>query len=363
MENKSKYAFISYSSINQQIADSFRRLLLDSGIDCWMAPYDIPPGNKYASVINDALENCSCLILLLTSASQNSQFVEIELERALSYRKPIIPVQLENVELNSGFKFYIGSSQIVAVKDISLTSPEIKRVLNGIRSFTEDAKNEVIRQIPVEYTNEARQPNHELSLEKIRLRLLGDRDDLTKDEAYELLVRIAEGKKENESKSGTEKDEDIDDEDFRIEGTVLMDYYGSSNHVIIPDRVKVINNNVFKDHYEIVSVSMSDKVWKIGDGAFENCSRLRSSVLRSAEVDPSSYSKGTLYLPQSIRFIGHYAFYGCSSITALEFPNTTNLSIGVSAFKNCPKLRAFNINPVAIENNKSAFDEVWLGQL
>lgn len=137
-EEKSNYVFISYSSKNQKMADSVRFLLIEQGVSCWMAPYDIPSGSRYAYVINDALENCSCLVLLLTNASQESQFVEREIERAVTYRKPIIPVQLEDLELNSGFKFYIGNSQIIAVPEIRRDSPEFRRVLSGIENFVSE---------------------------------------------------------------------------------------------------------------------------------------------------------------------------------------------------------------------------------
>lgn len=133
--DKNGYVFISYSSQNQQIADAFRQLLKEEKIECWMAPYDIPAGSKYAYVINDALENCTCVVLLLTNASQSSQFVEREVERAITYKKPIIPLQMEDLELNSGFKFYIGSSQIIAVPEIRHNSPAVNQAISGIRNF------------------------------------------------------------------------------------------------------------------------------------------------------------------------------------------------------------------------------------
>ena len=129
------YAFISYSSKNQTMADATRILLKNSNIPCWMAPYDIPAGSKYAYVINDALENCACLVLLLTNDSQNSLFVEKEIERAITYKKPIITMMLEDVKLNSGFKFYIGDGQIVAVKNIDGNTEEMKKIISGIKSF------------------------------------------------------------------------------------------------------------------------------------------------------------------------------------------------------------------------------------
>lgn len=135
MTNREKYVFVSYSSKNQQMADSVRLMLIEKSIPCWMAPYDIPAGSKYAFVINDALENCSCLVLLLTNASQESQFVEREIERAITYKKPIIPMQLEDLQLNSGFKFYIGNSQIIAVPELRADSSEFNRVIDGIYQF------------------------------------------------------------------------------------------------------------------------------------------------------------------------------------------------------------------------------------
>ena len=59
-------------------------LLMKNSIKCWMAPYDIPTGSKYAYVINNAIEYCSCFVLLLTEDSQNSEFVEKEVERAVT---------------------------------------------------------------------------------------------------------------------------------------------------------------------------------------------------------------------------------------------------------------------------------------
>lgn len=99
------YAFISYSTKNQSFANAMRDLLKDYGIETWMAPGDIPAGSKYAQVINRAVKNCSCFILILSEDSQNSVWVAKEVERAVSYCKPIIPVQLETVVLNDEFEF------------------------------------------------------------------------------------------------------------------------------------------------------------------------------------------------------------------------------------------------------------------
>ena len=126
------YVFISYSSKNQDVADAFRQMLRKNGIENWMAPYDIPVGSEYAEVLYDALTGCSCLVLLLTGVSQNSQWVKKEVNIAISNCKPIIPVKLEEVELNSAMKLYLNDQQIVLVRTLDEASESVKGVLKRI---------------------------------------------------------------------------------------------------------------------------------------------------------------------------------------------------------------------------------------
>lgn len=139
--DKNSYVFISYSSKNQKYADATRELLLENNISCWMAPYNIPAGHKYAGVINDALENCGCLLLLLTEDSQDSEFVNREVERAISNKKSIITMKLEEIELNSDFKFYISCGQVVVVNKIDASSLAMKKILDSVSVFVDTNSN------------------------------------------------------------------------------------------------------------------------------------------------------------------------------------------------------------------------------
>lgn len=129
------YAFISYSTKNQTLADSMKQLLSRNGVASWMAPADIPAGSKYAQVINRAIKDCACVVLMLSDAAQNSTWVAKEIERAVSYRKPIISVQLEELTLNDEFEFYISTDQIVAVKQIDDSSPEVDKIMASLRAI------------------------------------------------------------------------------------------------------------------------------------------------------------------------------------------------------------------------------------
>ena len=131
----SNYVFISYSTRNQDYAEAVLHLLKDEKIGVWMAPYDIPAGSKYAHVINNAIKNCSCALLLLSEQSQASVWVDKEIERACNYKKTVISMHLDDSQLNDSFSFYLGNQQIVPVKTIDQNNPSVIKVLNAIKSF------------------------------------------------------------------------------------------------------------------------------------------------------------------------------------------------------------------------------------
>lgn len=131
------YAFISYSTKNQSAADAMRTIFLKHDIDTWMAPYDIPVGSEYAEILYDTLSKCACLVLMLTDVSQNSQWVRKEVNIAITSGKTIIPVKLEEIELNSMMKFYLSDQQIVPVHIIDDNSAEIQSILKRVIGLIE----------------------------------------------------------------------------------------------------------------------------------------------------------------------------------------------------------------------------------
>ncbi len=129
------YVFISYSSKEQDKADAMKKVLEKNDIRTWMAPGDIPAGSKYAEIINRAIKECACVILMLSEASQGSVWVAKEVERAVHYHKPIIPVQLENVVLNDEFEFYISTDHIVALQKIDENASETQKVISAVSAI------------------------------------------------------------------------------------------------------------------------------------------------------------------------------------------------------------------------------------
>ena len=97
-----------------------------------MAPYDIPEGTEYGDVINNAIKNAACLVLLLTEDAQNSTYVDKEIERALHYGKTIAPIQLGHVILNDSFSFYLCNQQIEMVSALDESLPKLQKLLKHL---------------------------------------------------------------------------------------------------------------------------------------------------------------------------------------------------------------------------------------
>ena len=134
--NNMGYVFISYSTKDSEYANALRKAFSEHGIKTWMAPGDIPAGSTYAGVITKAIKDADCLILLLTDHSQNSIWVDKEVERALAYGKAIIPIALDSIKLNDNFELYLGNKQIVLVKQLSAASEDFLRIICQVRALT-----------------------------------------------------------------------------------------------------------------------------------------------------------------------------------------------------------------------------------
>lgn len=94
---------------------------------------------------------------------------------------------------------------------------------------------------------------------------------------------------------------------------ILLAYKGYQTNVEIPNNVKVIGPEVFKNHTEIQSVSLPDSVKRIDEEAFYGCSSLKT-------VSGGSY----------VEEIKDRAFYGCS-IQTVRIPENVK-SIGLLAY-------------------------------
>lgn len=91
--------FVSYSSLDKEAAQAICHILEQNEIRCWMAPRDIQPGSEYGDIIDDAIKNCTIVVVLFSETASNSQWVKGELNIAFEEQKTIIPFRLDKTPL------------------------------------------------------------------------------------------------------------------------------------------------------------------------------------------------------------------------------------------------------------------------
>ena len=140
------HIFISYASGDLAKVDSFRQLLLQQSIPCWMAPYDIPAGQRYAYAVTTSLRHCACAVVLYSAKTMQSENVERELECAVNFKKPIVPIALEETPLSDNFLYYFANRQI---KPISAQ----EEILQELRKLTHASvvPNPLQKQLSVQF--------------------------------------------------------------------------------------------------------------------------------------------------------------------------------------------------------------------
>lgn len=97
--------FTSYPRQNQEFV---RKLIADlhaslttSSVRLWLDQVDIPIGQKWDRAVEEALETCDAMLLVLSSASNDSENVRDEWMYYKENEKPIIPVLYEKCKSRS----------------------------------------------------------------------------------------------------------------------------------------------------------------------------------------------------------------------------------------------------------------------
>ena len=124
--------------------------------------------------------------------------------------------------------------------------------------------------------------------------------------------------------------------------------------VIIPDSVKTISANTFKNCYNLTYVVFSNTLISIGDYAFCNCTRLSEITLPETlrTIGSNAFdccqSLESIEIPYNLETIGSYAFKDCKNLSSVTFLRSSNgknkiSTIGRGAFEYCSKLTSIEI--------------------
>src|ERR1043165_2496062 len=107
MRKRTSDIFISYSSKDREKADQLSELLVSAGLSVWIDKKSLEISTSWSGEIADAIEQCTAFIILLSPNSAVSVNVAKEVSLASHYKKKILPLDLEPVELSRDLAYHL----------------------------------------------------------------------------------------------------------------------------------------------------------------------------------------------------------------------------------------------------------------
>ena len=166
-----KSVFVSYSSRDNDEVKTIVRTLEANKISYFKAPESIPAGSNYAREIPAAIRECSVFLLVISRSSEESIWVEKEIDCAINLRKLIIPVKLFDGPLSDIFMFYLNNVQIINYfenRNVALQQLALRLEMFAQADVNAEDVKEVIRVNDTEATVKPKQSSIEDEINEIR---------------------------------------------------------------------------------------------------------------------------------------------------------------------------------------------------
>ena len=114
------HVFISYASQDVAVANAVVDALERHGVECWIAPRDVVPGEFYAGAIVHAIDAAKVIVLVLSKSAAASQHVLREVERASSKRHPVIACRIDLAPLPADLEYFLNTSHWLDASDVGV---------------------------------------------------------------------------------------------------------------------------------------------------------------------------------------------------------------------------------------------------
>lgn len=131
---------------------------------------------------------------------------------------------------------------------------------------------------------------------------------------------------------------------FRISGTILLQYLGAESRVVIPEGITRIAEGAFAGNETIDKVIFPDSLREIGAEAFRGCLLLQTAVLSRelSKIGTGAFSDCVkllrMEIPERIEALENRIFRRCSALQEVSLPKGLQ-KIGESAFYGCQSLK------------------------
>ena len=103
--------FISYSTKNSDVANKICHILEQNNLKCWIAPRNISSGRVYIDEIGEAIKSTKIVVLVYSQFSQESKYVDNEINMAFSNKKSILSFNIDDSEPKESMEYYLKVTQ------------------------------------------------------------------------------------------------------------------------------------------------------------------------------------------------------------------------------------------------------------
>jgi hypothetical protein len=124
--------FLSYTNEDREAARALAAILESAGWTVWW-DRKIPAGRTFRSVLEDALSDARCMIVLWSAHSVESDWVKEEAEEGRRRNVSLVPVQIDRVELPMGFRTIQAAD--LTDWDRSSTAPSVQLLIADLKSI------------------------------------------------------------------------------------------------------------------------------------------------------------------------------------------------------------------------------------
>lgn len=135
--------------------------------------------------------------------------------------------------------------------------------------------------------------------------------------------------------------------------------FNNAREIQIPSRVKRIEDNALS-YLDLEKIEIPDSVEYIGEFAFRGCKSLNEVKLPQLikQINKATFreceSLSKLYIPNSVEYIEDSAFERCYSLKEINLPKNLKY-IGIQSFKECRNLKSLSLPDSVISIGYKAF--------
>ena len=120
LKTRNKTVFIIYSHSDKEIAAEIQNELIKKGIQAIRDEQVVKIGDRINEIIEDSIEDADKVLLLLSKSTENSEWINKEINISSKFQKVILPVMIENSNLPDAFEG-IRYSEMQEITDVKIT--------------------------------------------------------------------------------------------------------------------------------------------------------------------------------------------------------------------------------------------------